>query len=60
MTMRAARLYGQEDLRVDDIPVPVIAEGDVLLRVKAAAICGTDIRMYRNGARAATPQRCGA
>jgi L-iditol 2-dehydrogenase len=56
MTMRAARLYGKEDLRVDDIPIPVIGEGDVLLRVKAAAICGTDIRMYRNGARGASPQ----
>jgi L-iditol 2-dehydrogenase len=55
MTMRAARLYGKEDLRVEDIPVPVIGEGDILLRVKVAAICGTDIRMYRNGARGATP-----
>ena len=54
MTMRAARLYGKEDLRVEDIPVPRIGAGEVLLRVKAAAVCGTDIRMFRNGARGAT------
>ena len=56
MTMRAARLYGKEDLRVEDIPVPRIGAGEVLLRVKAAAVCGTDIRMFRNGARGATPE----
>jgi L-iditol 2-dehydrogenase len=56
MTMRAARLYGKEDLRVEDVPVPVIGPGEVLLRVKAAAVCGTDIRMFRNGARNASPE----
>jgi L-iditol 2-dehydrogenase len=55
MTMRAARLYGREDLRVEEVPVPEPGAGEVLLRVKAAAVCGTDIRMFRNGARAATP-----
>ena len=54
--MRAARLYGKDDLRVEEIPVPGIGPGEVLLRVKAAAVCGTDIRMFRNGARAATPE----
>ena len=56
MTMRAARLYGKEDLRIEDVPVPVAGPGEVLLRVKAAAVCGTDIRMYKNGARGATPE----
>ena len=55
MTMRAARLYGREDLRVEEVPVPEAGSGEVLLRVKAAAVCGTDIRMFRNGARGATP-----
>jgi len=53
--MRAALLYGKEDLRMEDVPVPEIGAGEVLLKVKAAAICGTDIRMFRNGARGATP-----
>ena len=56
MKMRAARLYGKEDLRIEDVPVPVAGPGEVLLRVKAAAVCGTDIRMYKNGARGATPE----
>jgi L-iditol 2-dehydrogenase len=54
--MRAARLYGKEDLRIEDVPLPAIGAGDILLRVKAAAICGTDIRMFRGGARGVTPQ----
>lgn len=53
--MRAALLYGKDDLRVEDIPVPDVGPGEILLKVKAAAICGTDIRMFRNGARGATP-----
>lgn len=47
--MKAARLYGKEDLRIEDVPVPEVGESDVLLKVKSAAICGTDIRMYKNG-----------
>jgi L-iditol 2-dehydrogenase len=54
--MLAARLHGKEDLRVEEVPAPVIGPGEILLRVKAAAVCGTDIRMYRNGARGATPE----
>jgi L-iditol 2-dehydrogenase len=53
--MRAALLYGKDDLRLEEVPVPDIGAGEVLLKVKAAAICGTDIRMFRNGARGATP-----
>jgi L-iditol 2-dehydrogenase len=50
MNMRAARLYGKNDLRVEDIPVPGIEDDEILVRVKAAALCGTDYRMYSNGA----------
>jgi L-iditol 2-dehydrogenase len=48
--MKAARLYGKNDLRVDDVPVPEIADDEMLVRVKAATVCGTDLRMYANGA----------
>ena len=50
MNMRVARLYGKNDLRVEDIPVPDINDDEILVRVKAAALCGTDYRMYSNGA----------
>jgi L-iditol 2-dehydrogenase len=48
--MKALRLYGKNDLRLDEVPVPEIADGEMLLRVKAATVCGTDLRMYANGA----------
>ena len=50
MKMLAARLYGANDLRIEQIPVPEIGEDEILLRVKAATICGTDLRMVKNGA----------
>ncbi|MCL2828608.1 MAG: alcohol dehydrogenase catalytic domain-containing protein [Oscillospiraceae bacterium] len=50
MTMLAARLYGKNDLRVEEMPVPEIGDEEILLRVKAANICGTDLRMLQNGA----------
>ena len=54
--MRAALLYGKEDLRIEDLPMPEIGPEEILLQVKAAAICGTDIRMYKNGAKGVGPR----
>lgn len=48
--MLAAILYGKNDLRIEDMPVPGIGMGEMLVRVKAASVCGTDLRMYQNGA----------
>jgi L-iditol 2-dehydrogenase len=50
MDMLAAKLYGKNDLRVERIPIPAINDDELLIRVKAATICGTDVRMYLNGA----------
>jgi L-iditol 2-dehydrogenase len=47
--MRAAVLRGQEDLRVEDVPVPVAGPGELVLRVGAALTCGTDLKVYRRG-----------
>lgn len=47
--MLAVRLYGKNDLRIEQIPVPQIHEDEILLKVKAASICGTDVRMFQNG-----------
>jgi len=47
--MLAARLYGKEDIRIEEVPTPTINKDEMLLRVKAASICGTDLRMYKNG-----------
>jgi len=49
--MRAVRLAGKNDLRVLSVPDPAVGPGEVLVRVRAAMICGTDVRMLRNGAK---------
>jgi 2-desacetyl-2-hydroxyethyl bacteriochlorophyllide A dehydrogenase len=55
--MKAAVFYGTKDLRVTDIPVPAIGDDDILVRVKACGICGTDLHIYEGaqGAAACTP-----
>ncbi len=47
--MRAAVLHGREDLRVDDVAVPVAGPGELVVRVGAALTCGTDLKVYRRG-----------
>ena len=47
--MKAAKLYGKNDLRIVDIPVPEIADDEMLLRVRAATVCGTDLSMLAQG-----------
>lgn len=45
-TMKQATLYQANDLRVEEHPVPALAEGEVLIKVTAALLCGTDLRIY--------------
>ena len=45
-TMRAARLFGPNDLQIVDLPIPELGPGDVLCQVKCAGICGTDYSIY--------------
>jgi L-iditol 2-dehydrogenase len=47
--VRALRLYGPGDLRLEDIPDPVPGDGDVLLQVEVALTDGTDLKAYRRG-----------
>jgi L-iditol 2-dehydrogenase len=48
-TMKAAVLYGKEDVRIEQVEVPRPEAGDVLLRVGAALTCGTDVKVFRRG-----------
>ncbi|MGQ9733140.1 MAG: zinc-dependent alcohol dehydrogenase [Candidatus Zipacnadales bacterium] len=48
-TLKAARLHGPLDVRIEEVPVPEPAPGEVLLRVRAVAICASDCRMYWDG-----------
>ena len=48
--MTAVRLYGPEDLRVDRVPRPgPPGSGEVLLRVTAVGVCGSDLHTYQDG-----------
>jgi len=48
-TMNAAVLYGKEDLRLEQTPIPVAGPGEIIVRVAAALTCGTDLKVYRRG-----------
>ncbi|KPM52153.1 hypothetical protein ACG83_32110 [Frankia sp. R43] len=47
--MRAARLHGPRDLRVDDVPAPSAGPGEVLLRPLFTGLCGSDLHMWHGG-----------
>lgn len=42
-------LYGIRDLRVEDIDVPNVDAGEVLVKVRAATTCGTDLKIFQRG-----------
>jgi L-iditol 2-dehydrogenase len=47
--MMAAVLYGREHVEVERVAVPKIDKGDLLVRVRAALTCGTDVKVFRRG-----------
>jgi L-iditol 2-dehydrogenase len=47
--MTAAVLYGSENLKIESIDVPTIAPDEVLIRVKVALTCGTDLKVWKRG-----------
>ena len=47
--MSAAVLYGQEDVRIEQVPVPHAGPGEIIVRVDAALTCGTDLKVFRRG-----------
>ena len=48
-SMMAAVLYGKEHLQVEPVAVPTLESGDILVRVKVALTCGTDVKVFRRG-----------
>lgn len=41
--MRAVIYHRHDDVRVEDVPTPAIAEGELLLRVAGCGLCGSDL-----------------
>lgn len=44
--MKQAILYQPNDLRVEEREIPTLLDGEVLVKVTAALLCGTDLRIY--------------
>lgn len=55
--MRSAVFYGKHDLRIEEHEMPAVGPKDVLIRVKACGVCGTDVHIYEGdkGAAEVTP-----
>lgn len=49
--MKAAIFYGGKDIRVAEVPNPAPGPGEVVIRVRAAGICGSDLHGYREAGR---------
>lgn len=47
--MKALRWHGQEDIRVDDLPIPKPGKGEVLIQVLYSGICGSELHEYEAG-----------
>ena len=47
--MTAAVLYGKEDVKIEKVPIPRLADGEVLVKVEVALTCGTDLKVYQRG-----------
>ncbi len=45
--MLAAQLRAPNDMTVSEVPMPKAGDGEFVMKVKAASICGTDVRIYR-------------
>lgn len=44
--MKAAVFYGKNDLRIENKEIPTIGANDVLLKVRACGVCGTDMHIF--------------
>jgi len=47
--MKAAVIHGPRDIRLETVPDPVIQSDEILVRVMACGICGTDVHTYKRG-----------
>jgi threonine dehydrogenase-like Zn-dependent dehydrogenase len=47
--MKAAVFYGPRDVRVEEVEKPRIEAGEILIKVRASGICGSDMHTYKLG-----------
>ena len=47
--MKAVRFWAPNDIRYEEIKIPELAEGEILVKVEAALTCGTDVKTFKRG-----------
>jgi L-iditol 2-dehydrogenase len=47
--MKAAVLYGQEQIKVEQVPSRALRQGEIRIQIEAALTCGTDLKVFRRG-----------
>lgn len=47
--MKAIRFYAPNDIRYEEISIPELQPGEILVKVKAALTCGTDVKTFKRG-----------
>ena len=50
--MTAAVLYGREDIKIERVDIPTLADDEILVRVAVALTCGTDLKVWKQGSHA--------
>jgi L-iditol 2-dehydrogenase len=55
--MKAAVYEGKGQIIVREVSEPTLSDGEVLLKIEACSVCGTDLRTYRHGDKKITPPR---
>jgi L-iditol 2-dehydrogenase len=51
--MRAVVYRGVDDLRLETVPLPEIGPGELLMKVAACGVCGTDLKKIHTGSHSA-------
>ena len=57
LPMMAAVYQGKERILVEDVADPTLIDGEILLRIHACSVCGTDLRTFRHGDKKIIPPR---
>lgn len=47
--MKAAYYYEPKVLKIEDVDIPVIGDSEMLIKVRASSVCGTDLRIFNYG-----------
>ena len=47
--MKAVLFYGPQDIRYEDVKIPPLKKGEILVKIDSALTCGTDVKTYRRG-----------